>query len=288
MHKKSFLISESRIREIRSKYKEYIDAEIEVSMFIVEGNTNMYTLSLNNEFMIRTKQKYLDFLLKNWYSPGMSPFRWDRVVEYNKSNPLDTSENYREWSLRTMLEILGTMALRVEKIEYLNDFVKVVSLFDRMSHKFTYQDINQFPYFADVKDEYLKILKQKEGDTPKAKKIYDDGEYLVVVPLNHAASCKYGANTRWCTTETSDTNFRNITQKGPLYYIISKVLKSPFEKLAIHFDLSRDAENIEDYDWWDSTDDKIAYKWKQLLTMVYPKDMLKTIKEDFEMFGIEY
>ena len=58
--------------------------------------------------------------------------------------------------------------------------------------------------------------------------------------------------------------------------------------MAIHFDLSRDVENIEDYDWWDSTDDKIAYKWKQLLTMVYPKDMLKTIKEDFEMFGIEY
>ena len=58
--------------------------------------------------------------------------------------------------------------------------------------------------------------------------------------------------------------------------------------MAIHFDLSRDVENIEDYDWWDSTDDKIAYKWKQLLTMVYPKDMLKTIKEDFEMSGIEY
>ena len=288
MRRISFLISEGRITKIKSEYKKYIEAEIEVSMFIGEGNTNMYTLSLNNEFMISTKQKYLDFLLKNWYSPGNPPFLWDRVVDYNEPNHLDTSEEYREWSLRTMSEILGTLALRVEKIEFLNDFVKVVSFFDKMNHKFTYKDINQFPYFADVKDEYLEILKQKEDATPKFKKIYNDGDFLVVVPLNHAASCKYGANTKWCTTESTDTHFKNITLKGPLYYIISKSLKSPFEKLAIHFDFSKGVKNMENYDWWDSTDDKIAYKWKQLLLMAYPKDMIKKIEENFKMFGNKY
>jgi hypothetical protein len=41
------------------------------------------------------------------------------------------------------------------------------------------------------------------------EKIYQTKDFLMVVPFTHAASCKYGANTKWCTTKKNDDEFFN-------------------------------------------------------------------------------
>ena len=63
------LIKESRYKEASQIYRPYIDAEVEASFESDGSNLNMLALLLNNDFMYNTKQKYLNFLLKSWYSP---------------------------------------------------------------------------------------------------------------------------------------------------------------------------------------------------------------------------
>jgi hypothetical protein len=70
------------------------------------------------------------------------------------------------------------------------------------------------------------------------KKLLDNDKYLLVIPLTHTASCKYGARTKWCTTSRGkDLDFQFHKMAGVLAYLI---LRDPFlirkfgsEKLAI-------------------------------------------------------
>ena len=60
-------------------------------------------------------------------------------------------------------------------------------------------------------------------DKSEYTKIYDDKDYLLVVPHTHTASCKYGANTKWCTTKRNDdTDFEEHITMGVLVYLIIK------------------------------------------------------------------
>jgi len=49
-------------------------------------------------------------------------------------------------------------------------------------------------------NDFLKENLLFEGKVKKSDKvdILRDGEYVVVRPLTHQASCKYGAFTQWC------------------------------------------------------------------------------------------
>ena len=68
-----------------------------------------------------------------------------------------------------------------------------------------------------------KINEGFKVDKSEYKKIYDDENYLLVVPLTHTASCKYGANTKWCTTKKDDdSDFEEHVTMGVLAYLIIK------------------------------------------------------------------
>ncbi len=54
------------------------------------------------------------------------------------------------------------------------------------------------------------------------EKLYEDSNFLLVVPLTHTASCKYGANTKWCTSSSDDTMFKKHNRMGSLAYLIIK------------------------------------------------------------------
>ena len=71
------------------------------------------------------------------------------------------------------------------------------------------------------------------------KKILQTKDFLMVVPFTHNASCKYGANTKWCTTKRhDDEDFDEHVSSGLLTYIIirnpeyRKILDS--DKFAIY------------------------------------------------------
>jgi len=76
------------------------------------------------------------------------------------------------------------------------------------------------------------LLSSKEFITEKFKiepseykKLYEDNNFLLVIPFTHDASCKYGAGTKWCTTGRDDKGsewFNKHNNVGSLGYLIIK------------------------------------------------------------------
>jgi hypothetical protein len=96
-----------------------------------------------------------------------------------------------------------------------------------------------------TKSEIEKELKNQ------AQKLYEDDDVLVVKPNTYAASCYYGANTKWCTTTKDSSHyFRQYVEKGSLYYFLNK--KTGL-KLALHIN-KNDGEKLV----YDSADKEIT------------------------------
>ena len=54
-------------------------------------------------------------------------------------------------------------------------------------------------------------------------RIHEDDEWLILRPLTFAASCKYGASTKWCTTAINEPHhFYRYWNRGTLIYILNK------------------------------------------------------------------
>lgn len=80
-----------------------------------------------------------------------------------------------------------------------------------------------------IKSEHVQILDETEN-------------YILLRPLTHVGSLKYGANTRWCTASKSNPDtFKNYFHRGYLAYCISKKKDKTHqhEKFALFFEDSR-------------------------------------------------
>lgn len=82
----------------------------------------------------------------------------------------------------------------------------------------------------------VKLNKYKiflEGKVSKSDKvdIYRDDNYIVIRPLTHKASCKYGAYTSWCISVPGDEYiFNNNIQDCCVIFIIQRNYKISKEK----------------------------------------------------------
>ena len=73
-------------------------------------------------------------------------------------------------------------------------------------------------------DKKILIEKFKVGND-EYEKLYEDDNFLLVIPFTHEASCKYGAGTKWCTTGRDDKGmewFEKHNRIGALGYLIIK------------------------------------------------------------------
>ena len=69
-----------------------------------------------------------------------------------------------------------------------------------------------------------------------AEKVYEDGQWLIIIPHTKEAAILYGKNTEWCTAaEKSENMFDYYNKKGPLYINIDKVNN---RKYQFHFETS--------------------------------------------------
>ena len=91
-----------------------------------------------------------------------------------------------------------------------------------------------------------KVLTEKFKIEPSEReKIYEDNNFLLVVPLTHTASCKYGANTKWCTSSSDETMFKKHNKMGSLAYLIIKdeELKKKLESSKFGIYMNKPGEN---------------------------------------------
>jgi hypothetical protein len=101
-------------------------------------------------------------------------------------------------------------------------------------------------------------------------KLHDDSEWLIVKPLTFAASKKYGAFTKWCTTSRDNPEyFIRYTNRGSLIYIINK--KTGLKVACFKsFD-----ENEPEFSFWNSIDLRV-----DSLESGLPNDILNLIVKD--------
>lgn len=168
-------------------------------------------------------------------------------------------------------------------LEELGEIIELVKDFNRFQQSLEVKDINQY----DLVGLQGAIDRHKSGsksflrgvESSGAKKIYEDKNILIVRPLTHAASCKYGAGTRWCTTQSEPSYFKKYTSDyNALYYIILKQfnIDNKFYKIAIS--ITPHAEV-----WYDSIDETMSEREKEVFNLGAPK-VIQTIREDYSNY----
>lgn len=120
------------------------------------------------------------------------------------------------------------------------------------------KDINS--YSPELISKILENLPESKREKSKSaskevEKIYEDENILIIRPITRNASCKYGANTKWCTAGRLDNRFNDHFDDGILiYYIVKPNVELPderYRKMA-SFQSTDDQFN---YRWYDSKDD---------------------------------
>ena len=66
-----------------------------------------------------------------------------------------------------------------------------------------------------TESQYKKIMSERFKVSKDERTIISDTEnFLQIVPLTEAASCKYGAGTKWCVTSKENNKFSWYKEKG--------------------------------------------------------------------------
>lgn len=192
------------------------------------------------------------------------------------SDLADTNFKYADFVLRELSPN--------DDVDEIEEVVELVKDFDRFKQSLEVKDINQY----DLDGLRMAIKKHTESsksqsnkfDPSDVKKIYEDVNVLIVRPLTHKASCKYGSGTRWCTTTRDEPSyFNNFTaNNSALYYVILKKFNADnkFYKMAIH--MSPISET-----WYDATDERMSDREQDVFSLGAPK-VIQTIKDDYSTF----
>lgn len=162
--------------------------------------------------------------------------------------------------------------------------VELIKSFDKYQSQLEKKDINQYSGFEEL-DNVLVPIHQKQKDRELEKqvdKIYEDDKFLVIKPKTHQASCKYGSNTKWCTTAQSPDHFERYTSGSQgLYYIINKANSTDkdYSKVAIHFDNSGYPK------FWDSKDSPMGEREIAIFKYAFP-EIIDAIEENYKTFKV--
>lgn len=139
------------------------------------------------------------------------------------------------------------LKLWVNKKLMLEDLYKAteyLSYFVKYNNRIEVKDINKYhslPELYNIVKVFMdnpeiatsnsdEVRRIKEG----ADKVFENGEWLVIVPHTKEASCYYGKGTQWCTAaEQSNNMFDHYNSQGNLYI---NIRKSDGEKFQFHFE----------------------------------------------------
>lgn len=158
----------------------------------------------------------------------------DPTYDPNKPNKMG---KYGKW-------LLGLYKIKRLKTEDLYKAKQYLSVYVKYINRVSVKDINQLRSLQDlysVIKEFIddpnqaashndEIRKIKEG----AEKVYEDNEWVIIIPHTKEASCYYGKGTQWCTAAEKSMNyFDKYNKEGNLFININKRTQ---EKYQFHFE----------------------------------------------------
>jgi hypothetical protein len=245
----------SRIDRLKEQFPKYNFSAIDAIKLIDPSNKNTYS----------------EFLLKILSSPDKLSYRLEDQIERLErytGQPKSVFENSNKFQLCFLIWLMDMFfdtrdLLVLSKFEEYRNLGLIPSV-----------DISNFKSFEDI-HRIVNVTDLKKVDKDMEKQIYvvfEDEEWLLLRPLTHKSSMKYGMGTKWCTTQNDSPDyFQRYTGGGILIYSINKKTG-----LKVGTFYSLDPYNKE-FSFWDSKDLRVDSIVSEL-----PYDTLTIIKNEIK------
>lgn len=226
------LLVEGRLEDVKAKYPQPAWDNIDL---IAEKDP-----SGNN--------KYLDWMTKHLYH---------KTIKWFKDNARGSSGSWYSWTIDQVPDTatdprwydIHALSRQIDSINTteLLALADDIDYFHKNPSKYEKKDINQFSglgELADATNEAKLKLSRKEQKETGIDKVFEDEDFLILMPKTHKASCRYGSNTRWCVTMRGYSGyFENYFTQGPIFFLIDKRRLAPtnsmdtqnYYKIAMHY-----------------------------------------------------
>ena len=219
---------------MKNKFIEMTDNITKIYSLLERIDSGFREFNLLTEELILEAASLADVHEKYYNQIPEEEFR--EIVAADPTSGEDKMGKYSKWLLA--LYTGGNL-----KLEDLYKATEYLTTFHKYKNKLERKDIGQYKSLQDLfqsiepyadntqaashKEELRKI---KEG----AEKVYEDDEWLVIIPKTQEAAIEYGKGTQWCTAATGSRNyFDDYNRQGPLYININK---KNGEKYQFHFE----------------------------------------------------
>ena len=211
---------------------------------------------------------------------------WEPMV--SGSAAIAKNQKYLEWIARVWSERVSTPEyIETQKREghiwsgVLNGTLSTIEEFDRVRPNLKKKDLYQYRDRQEVIDALESWEKEKTRniDTHKESEVvFEDSRFKVVVPKSHAASCYYGAGTKWCTASKDATHhFTNYDKDGKLFYILDKSAPTSNKYYKVALNKTYKGGNT----YYDAKDSVIADP-EDIYNIMSNKELMETVDEYFK------
>lgn len=229
----------SRIKELKEKYP----------------HLNLSFFDIMTRLDVSHTNKYLPLFCKIFST------RFDVNVQYG----VDKEASIKDLNHRLSSSGLSTLNLTSNQIytlthlvdyfnhDWLNSLIEFMDFMER--GKIENKDISKYESLDDVRSAITLAsmkdwVKDMEGEVIKE---FEDNKWVIVRPLTFAASAKYGAATRWCTTSYKEKSyFEKYWRRGILVYFLNKVTGYKFAGYK-----SLDGDN--ELSFWNAEDQRVDF-----------------------------
>jgi hypothetical protein len=231
-------------------------------------------IGIINELFSKSKYAELSVNLiktrKNSFQHGEGQ-KEDLITELSTEFELDE----KMLSTKSVDELETIRKIITEQFGF-NNFL-IMKKFEKLNERnlIINNDLTRFKIFEDIELELslaeFKLLgKELEKQTIK---LLENEEWLVIKPMSFLASKKYGANTKWCTTQEHNPEYYlRYSKRGILIYCINK---KTGDKVAAFKNTDKYAD--KETSFWDITDNRVDSMECNL-----PQEVMDIIKDEFK------
>lgn len=180
--------------------------------------------------------KYLEFLVKS-------------LKDYFQ-------EEKEQLGLHIGIDLVGT-----ENTKTLNEYEKHCK-----ANRVRKNDITQIETWKEMRDEvkFAEQVEQQKKNEKQIKKVFEDDNYKLLIPLSYEACKIYGSNTKWCITQES--HWKTYSKNYNILFVIDK-------KSNTKYAISR-KKGEKTIDAWDEKDVQMSP-----LLLKLPHDIMDKIVE---------
>lgn len=228
------------------KHMQTVDNRIDYCTILPDGSlTQVYqTESIHNDNDLINESYLIEAELKDIYPKYYNDIPQDIFYNIIKTDPTYDEQRsqkmgkYGKWLLNQYRQ--GNLDMNnLSKVRNTIDF------FNRYNRQLEVKDINQYKNIDQVYDNVKNFMEDPSQATSKsdatrkikemgAEKVYEDNDWLIIVPKTQEAAIYYGKGTKWCTASTSGYNyFERYNNEGRLYININK---HTGDKYQFHFE----------------------------------------------------